>query len=366
MKIAITGISNSGKTTLFNGLTGLNHETTIYPNITGEPLLGVVKVPDERVDKLAEIYKPKKVTHATVNYIDYIGITKGDAEQNRKVFDHIKDADAIVCVVRAFKDDLVLHPLNKIDPLSDIETLHLEFILGDLDLIDKRLTRINEAEKKGKKANPMEKVVLQRCKNALESEIPLRQLDLTNDERDTLRHLQFITTKPEIVVINISEIDLNTPQQSELEGIINNFFEERGIKRGIRVISLCAKTEMEIAQLDKEEGLLFLEDLQIQEPACNRLIKASYELLGFISFLTCGDDEVRAWTIRQGDTAVKAAGKIHSDIERGFIRAEVIHFDDFARCGFSMNNAGKMGLLRLEGKNYEVKDGDIINFRFNI
>lgn len=366
MKIAITGMSNSGKTTLFNALTGLNQETTTYPNISGQHTVGVVKIPDKRVDKLSEIYKPKKTTYATANYIDYIGLTKGDNEQNRKVFDHIKDSDAIVTVIRAFQDDSIPHPLDKIDPLSDIATLHFEFIVGDLDLVDKRLTRIAEGEKKGKKSNQSEKELLYKCKSALESEIPLRQIDFSNTEKNTLRHLQFITTKPEIVVINLSEYDLNTKRQTELEDIIKNFFTEKNISHGINVMSLCAKIEMEIAQLDKKERGAFLKELNIKNPACNRLINKCNELLGFISFLTCGEDEVRAWTIKKGDTAVIAAGKIHSDIERGFIRAEVINFDDFVKSGCSMSNAGKMGLLRLEGKGYNVKDGDIINFRFNV
>ncbi|MCX8027794.1 MAG: redox-regulated ATPase YchF [Thermodesulfovibrionales bacterium] len=366
MKIAITGLSNSGKTTLFNALTAQNHETTTYPNISGEPLFAVVKVPDERVDKLSEIYKPKKTTYATVNYIDYIGLTKGDIEQNRKVFDHIKDADAVVIVLRAFKDDSIVHPLNNIDPISDLETIHLEFIFGDLDLVEKRLTRITEGEKKGKKSKPLEKEILLKCKSALEHEIPLNQIDFNNDEKETLRHLQFITTKPQIVVINLSENDLNTYSASDLENKTKDFFNTRNITRDISVLSLSAKVEMEVSQLDTQDRLDFLKDLKINEPACNKLIKTSYELLGMISFLTCGEDEVRAWTIKQGDTALKAAGKIHSDIERGFIRAEVIGFEDFIKSGYSMTNASKMGLLRLEGKGYEVKDGDIIHFRFNV
>lgn len=369
MKLAIVGLSNSGKTTIFNALTGQNIETTIYPTLSGEPNYGIVKVPDKRVDKLAEIFKPKKVTYATVEYIDYIGLTKGDVAQNKKVFDLIKDADAIVHVVRAFEDDTVLHPMNEINPMRDIEILELELIFGDLELIEKRLIRIEEGAKKGKKPNEAERRLLLKCKDTLEKEIPLRNVIFDDEEKNAMKHLQFISIKPEVVVLNIGEKDLNTEKEKKLLSDIDNYFkakhQDSSLFTHYSSLSLCGKIEMEIAQLNPDEAREFLEDLGIQEPALNKLIHVSYDLLGLISFLTCGEDEVRAWTIKKGTNAQQAAGKIHSDIERGFIRAEVINFNDFISLG-SMSVAREKGLLRLEGKTYEVKDGDIINFRFNV
>lgn len=369
MRLAIIGLSNSGKTTIFNALTGQNIETTIYPTLSGEPNYGIVKVPDKRVDKLAEIFKPKKVTYATVEYIDYIGLTKGDVAQNRKVFDLIKDADAIVHVVRAFEDDAVLHPLNEVNPMRDIETLELELIFGDLELVEKRLLRIEEGSKKGKKPNEAEKRLLLKCKDVLEREIPLRNVSFDNEEQNAMKHLQFVSIKPEVVVLNIGEKDLNTEKEKKLLSDIDNYFKAKNQNLSLIAryssLSLCGKIEMEIAQLNPDEARAFLEDLGIKEPALNKLIQVSYDLLGLISFLTCGGDEVRAWTIKKGTNAQQAAGKIHSDIERGFIRAEVINFNDFISLG-SMSVAREKGLLRLEGKTYEVKDGDIISFRFNV
>lgn len=369
MKLAIVGLSNSGKTTVFNALTGKNIETTSYPTVGGEPNLGIVRVPDYRVDKLAEIYNPRKVTYATVEYIDYIGLTRGDIAQNRKVFDLIKDVDAIVHVVRAFEDDSVPHPMNKVDPLRDIETLELELIFGDLDLVEKRLERMQEGAKKGKKPNEAEKALLLKCKDALEREIPLRSISFNDDEQKVMRHLQFVSTKPEVVVLNIGEKDLNTEKEKRLLSDVDIYFKTKYQNSSLRThhssLSLCGKIEMEIAQLPPDEAKAFLDDLNIKEPALNKLIHVSYDLLGLISFLTCGEDEVRAWTIQRGTNAQKAAGKIHSDIERGFIRAEVVGYEDFISCG-SIAAAKDKGLLRLEGKGYEVKDGDIINFRFNV
>jgi len=327
LKLAIIGLSNSGKTTVFNALTGQNLETTTYATVSGEPNLGVVKVPDPRIEKLAAIYNPKKTTHATVEYIDYIGLTKGDVEQNRKVFDLIKDS------------------------------------------VEKRLAKMEEGYRRGKKPDEREKKLLLKCREALEKEIPLRNVAFDEEEERAMRPLQFISTKPEVLVLNVGEHDLGTERVAALQKEIEDFF---GSRKGSSsadadhsTLSLCGKIEMEIAQLSPEEARAFLDDLGIQEPALNKLIRVSYGLLGLISFLTSGEDEVRAWTITKGTTAHKASGKIHSDIERGFIRAEVIGYDDFISSG-SMHAAREKGLLRLEGKTYEVKDGDIINFRFNV
>jgi len=361
MKIAITGLANSGKTTIFNALTGLNLETTIYPSVAAEPCIGVVKVPDKRVDKLAEIYKPKKTTHATVEYIDYIGLTKGDIEQNRKVFDLIKDVAAIVNVVRIFENESVVHPMVGINPMRDVETVELELIFGDLELVEKRLERMEQGLKRGKKPDEIEKKLLLKCKEVLEKETALRDVNFSDEEQKTMRNLQFMSIKPELVVLNVGENDLNSENTNAITTELWKFFKGRPVK----VLNLCGKIEMEIAQLSSDEAKAFLDDLGIEEPALNKLIHVSYDLLGLVSFLTVGEDEVRAWTITSGMNAQKAAGKIHSDIERGFIRAEVIAFDDFIKCG-NIAGAREKGLLRLEGKTYEVKDGDIINFRFNV
>ena len=361
MKIAVTGLANSGKTTIFNALTGLNLETTIYPTLTAEPHLGVVKVPDSRIEKLAEIYKPKKTTYATVEYVDYIGITKGDIEQNKKVSDLIKDVDAVVHVVRGFEDESIVHPLGNVNPARDAETVELEMIFGDLELVEKRLERMEQGKKRGKKPDETEKKVLLKCKGVLEKETPLRDIEFSEEEQKTMRNLQFMSIKPVVIVLNVSEKDLNSEETAGTTSELQKFFKGKQVK----VLNLCGKIEMEIAQLSPEEATAFLNDLGIQEPALNRLIHVSYDLLGLISFLTVGEDEVRAWTIKKGTDAQKAAGKIHSDIERGFIRAEVVSFDAFISHG-SMSAAREKGLLRLEGKTYEVKDGDIINFRFNV
>jgi len=361
VKIAIIGLANAGKTTIFNALTGQNLETTIYPTLNAEPHIGMVKVPDLRINKLVDIFKPKKTTFATVEYIDYIGLTKGDMEQNRKVFDLIKDADAIVHVVRGFEDESIMHPLDAVNPRRDAETLELEMIFGDLDLVDKRLKRMEEGMKRGKKPDETEKKILVKCKELLEKEKPLRDIEFNEEDQKSMRHLQFMSIKPEVVALNVSEADLNSQKTETLMTELKAYYHGNNVN----LLNLCGKIEMEIAQLSAEEARVFLDDLGIEEPALNRLIHVSYDLLGLISFLTCGEDEVRAWTINKGMNAQKAAGRIHSDIERGFIRAELVSYDDFIAHG-GMSGARDKGLLRLEGKTYEVKDGDIINFRFNV
>jgi ribosome-binding ATPase len=376
LKIGIIGLSNSGKTTVFNALTGQTLETAIYPTTSGEPAMGVVKVPDLRLDRLSEIFKPKKTTYATVEYIDYIGLTKGDTNQNRKVFDLIKDVDAITHVVRAFENDAVIHPMNTVNPLRDIETVELELIFGDFELVEKRLHRMEEATKKGKKPDDAEKRLLLKCKDALEKEIPLRNVDFTEEEQRAMRPLQFVSTKPEVVVLNIGEEDLHTDKEKGLLDEVQRYFQGRDRNSSLvtrhslldmrySLLTLCGKIEMEISRLPPEDARLFLDDLGIEEPALSKLIHVCYDVLGLISFFTYVGDEVKSWTIPRGTNALKAAGKIHSDIERGFIRAEVLSFDDFLSSK-SIHAAKEKGVLRLEGKTYEVKDGDIINFRFNV
>lgn len=361
MKTAIIGLANSGKTTIFNALTGLGLETTSYPTLAGDSHTGIVRVPDPRLDRLTEIFRPKKTTQATVEYVDYLGLTKGDMEQNRKVFDLIKDVDAIVHVVRAFDDEAVMHPLGSVAARRDAETVELEMIFGDLELVEKRLARMDEGAKRGRKPDEVEQKMLLRCKGFLENETALRDVDFTDEEQKAMRSLQFMSIKPQLIVLNVAEDVIASEETQALTAAVEGVF----TGRGVRVLSLCGKIEMEIAQLDAEEAAVFLEDLGIAEPALNRFIRLSYDLLGLISFLTAGEDEVRAWTIKKGTDAQRAAGKIHSDIERGFIRAEVTAYTDFMAHG-SFAGARDKGLVRLEGKTYEVKDGDIINFRFNV
>jgi len=359
MKVAIIGLSNSGKTTVFNALTGQNVETHVYPTTSGEPNLGVVKVPDTRLDKLSEIFKPKKTTYASIEYIDYIGLTKGDMQQNRKVFDLIKDIDAIVHVVRVFENASVVHPTGNVDPSRDIDTIELELIFGDLEFVEKRLDRMEQGLKRGKKPDESERKLLLKCKDSLDKEIALRDAKFSEEEQKTMRPLQFLSNKPEVVVLNVGEKDLNTDDIKKLHSSIITRYPS------LSVLTMCGRIEMEIAQLSPDDAKLFLDDLRIDEPASNKLIHMCYDILGLISFFTYLGDEVKSWTITKGTNAQKAAGKVHSDIERGFIRAEVISFEDFISAG-NIHTARDKGLLRLEGKTYEVKDGDIINFRFNV
>jgi len=362
MKVGITGLANSGKSTIFNSLTRLGVPTPPYAATSGEAHLGMAKVPDERVDRLAEVFKPKKVTFATVQFVDYIGLTKGDPKQNRSVCEFVKDADALVQVIRAFQDDGVVHPLGSIDPVRDARTVEVELILGDMELVEKRLENIALASKKGTKTSAGEKALLEKCQAALNDEIPLRDIEFTSDEMVEMRHLQFMSIKPQVIVLNIGEDALGTEETGSVCREVDAVF--KGSPR-VKTIALSGKIEMEIAELPADEARGFLEDLGIKEPALNRLIRACYENIGLISFLTVGEDEVRSWPVRRGSDAHTAAGKVHSDIQRGFIRAEVISYEDFMSVG-SLAAGRDKGVLRLEGKTYPVVDGDIIHFRFNV
>jgi len=369
VKLIITGFSNSGKTTVFNALTGQALETTAYSTSIAadvEPHHGVVKVPDARIDKLASIYEPKKITYATVEYLDYLGITAGDTLQNVKVFNLLKDADAIVHVVRAFEDASVIHPMKSVDPLRDVSSFEAELILGDLEFVEKRLEKIEAQSKRGKKPETADKDLFLKCKIALEDEISLRDVEFNADEKRQMLPYQFLTAMQEIIVLNINESDINSDKAKEIQQKVERFFKEKG--KGIvpQILTLCGKIEMEIAQLPPDEAKEFLDELGIEEPAMKKLCHVSYDALGLISFLTSGTDEVRAWTIRKGLYAQQAAGKIHSDIERGFIRAETVSYEDFIASDGDMVKAKEKGLFRQEGKTYEVKDGDIINFKFNV
>ena len=363
MKLALIGQANAGKTTLFNALTGQKLETPVYATTSPEPNLGSVKVPDRRVDALAKIFKPKKTIYATVEYMDFLGLTKGDMDQNRKVFDLAKDADALVHILRGFKDESVAHPMGSVDPVRDYDAGLSEQVFGDFDLVEKRLARMEEAQKKGKKSDKAERKVLLKCKEILEKETLLRHASFDAEDEKALRHLQFISILPELVVLNVGENDLTSDTVKTWTTALAQRMGKHTL--GTAPIVLSGKIEMEFTDLPPEEAAEFLKELGIAEPASHRLVHESYRMLGYISFLTIGRDEVRAWTIREGTAALQAAGKVHSDIERGFIRAEVVHFDDFMAAG-SHAAARAAGHVRLEGKTYTVRDGDMIDFRFNV
>jgi hypothetical protein len=348
VKIAITGLSNSGKTTVFNALTGLNLETPPYPSVGAsvkEPHIGVVKVPDKRLDHLCSLYKEKKCIHATIEFLDYAGIiiagSGGDHSHNTSVFEFIKEADAILHVVRGFSDDSVPHPMQSLDPIRDIKSFEAELILGDLELIEKRIERINLSTKKGLTKGEEDKLLLAKCKEALEHEQPLKSISFTEQEKRLMLSYQFMTTKPEIILINTGEEGLKA-EQSRKAGWKHDtisYFKNISPECIPPVISLCGKLEMEISQLPESERQEFIKGLDIGESAIDRLCRVSYETLKLISFFTIGKNEIKAWTISKGTEALKAAGKVHSDMERGFIRAEVVHFDDFISVNGDMTKA---------------------------
>jgi GTP-binding protein YchF len=364
MKLALVGIPNSGRTTLFNSLTGLGATTTFHASVEAEPNVAVVKVPDPRIDELARIFGPKKVTYATVEYMDYLGLTRGDAAQTARVIDFLKHADALVYVLRGFEDERVAHPLGGIDPMRDFETLETELLVYDLDLVEKRLIHMEESSKKGKPPRREEKAAVLRCREFLEKDTPLRCAEFNDTEKRALRHLNLISRLPVLAVINVGESDLGSARSNAWCEAIQKEAARFGQSPPPPVV-LSGKIEMEIAHLPHEDASHFLKDLGVEVAARERMIRESYAMLGLISFMTVGEDEVRAWTVRNGVAARKAAGKIHSDLERGFIRAEVISYDDFMEAG-SLSAARAKGLLRLEGKTYAVQDGDIIDFRFNV
>jgi GTP-binding protein YchF len=362
MKTGIIGLPNSGKTTVFNALTGGSAETAAYSSGSLEPNLATVKVPDPRLHVLAEMYKPKKTTFADVQYVDVAGLS-GSARESGGLspafLNYISQVDALLHVVRAFEDPNVPHPQESINPRRDIETVDLELTFSDLSIIERRLQRlvgeIGKTAGKEKELRIQERDVLQRLQSTLEADIPIRDVELTADEEKMLRGYQFLSAKPLLIVLNAGEDQLHTDLAAALP------YDHR--KSG--VVQLAGKVEAEIAQLDAEDARAFLDDLGIDEPARERVISASYDLLGLISFLTAGPDEVRAWPIKANMPALEAAGAIHSDIQRGFIRAEVVAYNDLIAAG-SMAEAKKRGTVRMEGKTYIVQDGDICNFLFNI
>jgi GTP-binding protein YchF len=360
MKIAIIGLSNSGKTTVFNALTRGTAETAAFSSGRLEPNLAMVKVPDSRLADLARIYRPRKVTAAEVQYVDVNGFR---AEEDRKdglsaeLLGYIGTADALLHVVRAFEDEGVPPPLGSVNPQRDLGLVELELIFSDLMIIERRLERLEKDLRKlsvqEQNIGAAERDLLCRLKGALEDEKPIRDVELSSQEEKLLRGYQFLSMKPLLVVLNIGEDQIPDPHPLE------------STHAQSLVVPLSAKVEAEMAQLDDGDACEFMEDLGIHEPARDRVIKSSYTLLGLISFLTVGEDEVRAWTIRQGTVAVEAGGVIHSDIQRGFIRAEVVSFQDLVQAG-NMVASKKQGRVRLEGREYVLKDGDISHFLFNV
>lgn len=362
LSCGIVGLPMVGKTTLFNLLTKAGLATSEFMTGKTDTHTHLAQIPDERVDFLARLYKPKKVTYATLEVTDVPGLVRGASQgqgSGNEFLSAVQEVDALIHVVRAFKNDHVLHVEGSLDLIRDLETINLELLFADLQLIEKRISRIQQGKKKGKE-NALELSALEKLQKAFEEEIPLAQIELEEGEKEALKHMRFLTDKPMIIVVNVDEEQMVSRDYSQRQAV-----HEYAREKGLPLLEVCLKAEVEIEELDPGDREEFMRELGIEEPGIKRIAKTVYERLGLISFLTVGEDEVKAWTIKKGLTAKQAAGKIHSDMERGFIRAETVSFRDLFELG-SMAKVKEKGLARLEGKDYIVQDGDIINFRFNV
>lgn len=364
MKLGMVGLPNVGKSTLFNAITNAGAESANYPFCTIEPNVGVVSVPDERLDRLAEMYQPVKFTPAVLEFVDIAGLVKGASKGEglgNKFLADIREVDAIVHVVRCFEDENIIHVDGEIGPARDIETINLELVFSDMEIIDRRIDKLRKLVKSDKKNQPELDLAL-RIQECLQEGKPARSLDLTEEEAALAKNFSLLSMKPVIYAANMSESDFvnNIDTNSFYKQVCEIAKEEHAA-----VLPICAKIEEEISDMSAEDKAMFLEELNLHESGLDRIIKEGYALLGLISYLTAGEPEVRAWTITKGTKAPQAAGKIHSDFERGFIRAEVVSYDDLMACG-SMTAAKEKGLVRSEGKEYVMRDGDIVLFRFNV